>query len=87
MNQDPLQSGQEPALQHDPAPSSSPAAGLARPKRGSWLTNLLILVLATILMLALCEGLMRLLDGYQLLNFDLNPAPSYQQPPAGAGDR
>jgi hypothetical protein len=46
-----------------------------------WLVNLLLLILATALMLALSEGLLRWLDGYQLSTLKLNqdnttiPAP------------
>ncbi|MBE7468938.1 MAG: hypothetical protein DPW09_08995 [Anaerolineae bacterium] len=42
-------------------------------KPRNWLINLLLLVLATILMLALSEGLLRWFDGFQLSSLKLNP--------------
>ncbi len=50
-------------------------------KLRNWLINLLLLVLATALMLALSEGLLRWFDGYRLSTLKLNqdnitiPAP------------
>jgi|GEM_PF-2716351 len=42
-------------------------------KPRNWLINLLLLVLATMLMLALSEGLLRWFDGFQLSSLKLNP--------------
>ncbi|NJO00002.1 MAG: hypothetical protein HC875_40775 [Anaerolineales bacterium] len=50
-------------------------------KPRNWLINLLLLVLATVLMLVLTEGLLRWFDGFQLSTLKLNqnnttiPAP------------
>ena len=48
---------------------------LVRSKYGQWLINVLILLLSTIILLALCEGLLRWLDGYSLFSPELTPVP------------
>ena len=44
----------------------------ANSKLRSWLVNLILLILATALMLALSEGLLRWFDGYRLSTLKLN---------------
>lgn len=45
-----------------------------------WAINIIFLVLVTMLMLALAEGAMRWLDGYELSTLELNQNPAAVQP-------
>jgi hypothetical protein len=47
-------------------------------KHKKWLINLLILILVTVLMLALAEGVMRWLDGYKLSTLELDQDTTIQ---------
>ena len=40
-------------------------------KSKKWLVNIFILIIAVVLMLAVAEGAMRWLDGYELSTFEL----------------
>ena len=45
----------------------------------TWLTNLLIVIVVTVLMLLVGESAMRWLDGYQLSTLELNQDTTIQQ--------
>jgi len=49
-----------------------PGPKRARSKAKKWMINLFILIIATILILALGESLVRWIDGYQLTTLKLN---------------
>lgn len=50
-----------------------------KPKYRKWLINIVILVMATVLMLAVVEVAMRWLDGYQISTFELQQDPNSVQ--------
>ena len=50
------------------------------PKYKRWIINILILIVATIVMIALSEMAFRWLDGYQMSTIELNQNPDAVQP-------
>ena len=67
------------SVSQKPQPST-----LSKGRYKNWATNLLILLIVTILMLALAEIALRWLDGYQFSNFRLNQDTTITTP---AGQR
>ena len=53
---------------------------MSTPKYKKWLINIFILIVVTVLMLAVAEGAMRWLDGFQLSTLELQQDPdNFQQ--------